>query len=91
MVIDDDEKVRIAKCVVKHCFLLIYKISNYTIFLNVFYRRNVGYASTSNSVGLPIGMFLGSVCFTLLVSEESGETYLGKKPGTGPIVTMKSM
>lgn len=54
------------------------------------YRKNVGYASTCNSVGVPFGMFIGSVCFTLLVSEQFNATYFRATPGTGGLITMKS-
>lgn len=53
-------------------------------------RKNVGYASTSNSAGLPIGMFIGSVCFTLLVSEQFGKKYFKIESDKGGLVTMKS-
>jgi len=53
-------------------------------------RKNVGYASTCNSVGVPFGMFIGSVCFTLLVSDQFNTTYFRATPGTGGLITMKS-
>lgn len=50
----------------------------------------MGYASTCNSVGVPVGMFIGSICFTLLVSKSFSDKYLWTRPGTGELVTMKS-
>lgn len=35
-------------------------------------------------------MFIGSVCFTLLVSEQFNITYFRAAPGTGGLITMKS-
>lgn len=49
----------------------------------------MGYASTCNSIGVPLGMFIGNVCPILLVSEKFNSTYLHATPGTGGIVTMK--
>jgi len=42
------------------------------------------------SIGVPIGMFIGSVCFTLLVSEHFSVKYLGAIIGAGGVITMKS-
>jgi len=42
------------------------------------------------SIGVPIGMFSGSVCFTLLVSEEFCVKHFGTTLGTGGVMTMKS-
>jgi len=42
------------------------------------------------SIGVPIGMFIGSVCFTLLVSEQFSVKYLGAITGAGGVITMKS-
>jgi len=50
----------------------------------------VSYASVCPSIGVPIGMFSGSVCFTLLVSEQFSVKHLGTIPGAGGIMTMKS-
>ncbi|CAI6347969.1 unnamed protein product [Macrosiphum euphorbiae] len=58
--------------------------------LTVLKKKNVGYASVCPSIGVPIGMFSGSVCFTLLVSEEFSVKHLGTIPGAGGIMTMKS-
>ncbi|XP_022174745.1 acetyl-coenzyme A transporter 1-like [Myzus persicae] len=58
--------------------------------LTMLKKKNVGYASTCNSVGVPFGMFIGSVCFTLLVSEQFNITYFRATPGTGGLITMKS-
>jgi len=54
------------------------------------YRNNLGYASTCNSTGLPIGMFIGSVCPILLVSEEFNNKYFRVIPTTGGLMTLKS-
>ncbi|XP_026808439.1 acetyl-coenzyme A transporter 1-like [Rhopalosiphum maidis] len=58
--------------------------------LTMLKKKNVGYASTCNSVGVPFGMFLGSVCFTLIVSEQFNVTYFRAVPGAGGLLTMKS-
>ncbi|XP_060851932.1 acetyl-coenzyme A transporter 1-like [Rhopalosiphum padi] len=58
--------------------------------LSVLKKKNVSYASLCPSIGVPIGMFLGSVCFTLLVSEQFNVKYLGTATGKGGIITMKS-
>ncbi|CAI6366795.1 unnamed protein product [Macrosiphum euphorbiae] len=58
--------------------------------LTMLNKKNVGYASTCNSVGVPFGMFIGSVCFTLLVSDQFNSTYFRSTPGTGGLVSMKS-
>ncbi|XP_060878936.1 acetyl-coenzyme A transporter 1-like [Metopolophium dirhodum] len=58
--------------------------------LTVLKKKNVSYASVCPSIGVPIGMFSGSVCFTLLVSEEFSVKHLGTIPGAGGIMTMKS-
>ncbi|XP_015365764.1 PREDICTED: acetyl-coenzyme A transporter 1-like [Diuraphis noxia] len=58
--------------------------------LTVLKKKNVSYASVCPSIGVPIGMFSGSVCFTLLVSEEFSVKYFGTNLGTGGIMTMKS-
>lgn len=54
------------------------------------YRKNVRYASTCNAVGVPIGMFIGSVCFTLLISEQFWNTHLRTVPSAEGLVTKKS-
>lgn len=58
--------------------------------LTVLKKKNVSYASVCPSVGVPIGMFSGSVCFTLLVSEDFCVKHFGTTPGAGGIMTMKS-
>lgn len=58
--------------------------------LTVLKKKNISYASVCPSVGVPIGMFTGSVCFTLLVSEQFSVNFLKTTPGTGGIMTMKS-
>ncbi|CAH1724862.1 acetyl-coenzyme A transporter 1-like isoform X2 [Aphis gossypii] len=58
--------------------------------LTMLKKKNVGYASTCNSVGVPFGMFLGSVCFTLLVSEQFNVTHFRAAPGAGGLISMKS-
>ncbi|KAL5239627.1 hypothetical protein ACI65C_007037 [Semiaphis heraclei] len=58
--------------------------------LTVLKKKNVSYASVCPSIGVPIGMFSGSVCFTLLVSEEFSVKHFGTTLGTGGIMTMKS-
>uniref|UniRef100_A0A2H8TZP9 Acetyl-coenzyme A transporter 1 n=2 Tax=Melanaphis sacchari TaxID=742174 RepID=A0A2H8TZP9_9HEMI len=58
--------------------------------LSVLKKKNISYASVCNSIGVPIGMCTGSVCFTLLISEQFSVKYLGTSIGTGGIITMKS-
>lgn len=41
-------------------------------------------------VGVIFGMYIGSVCFTLLVSEGFSNTYLRSTPGVGGLITIKS-
>lgn len=43
-----------------------------------------------NSIGVLFGIFLGEVCFTLLVSEEFNTKYFRSTPGTGGLISMKS-
>jgi len=55
-----------------------------------YFRRNVGYCSTCNSVGVSIGMFTSSVCFVMLVSEKFRDTYIRTTAGSGGLITMQS-
>jgi len=50
----------------------------------------MGYASTCNATGLPIGMFIGSVCPILLVSEDFSNKYFRVMPTTGGLMTLQS-
>lgn len=68
-------------------------ITTYVIGINFwfsFLRRNLNYAAAGNSIGFAAGMFIGSTCFTLLVSEQFSNLYLNTSPGTGGLITMKS-
>ncbi|XP_022174752.1 acetyl-coenzyme A transporter 1-like [Myzus persicae] len=58
--------------------------------LTMLKRNNVGHASTCNTSGLPIGMFIGSVCPILLVSEDFTNKYLRVMPTTGGLITLQS-
>lgn len=71
-------------------FLLLYYKNTFYGFILFFFRKNVSHASTCNSVGVPLGMFIGSVCFILLVSEQFSNKYLRTLPETGGLLTMKS-
>jgi hypothetical protein len=51
-------------------------------------RRNVGHASTCNSVGQTAGYFLGYVIFVGLESAEFCNTYLRRDPLPHGIVTL---
>lgn len=51
-------------------------------------RRNVGHASTCNSVGQTTGYFLGYVIFVGLESAEFCNTYLRRDPLPHGIVTL---
>ncbi|VVC28207.1 Major facilitator superfamily domain,Acetyl-coenzyme A transporter 1 [Cinara cedri] len=57
--------------------------------LTMMKKQNVGYASTCNSVGLPIGMFIGSVSFILLVSKEFNNKYLQTTVVAEGIISME--
>lgn len=59
-------------------------------FIYVFSRKNVTYASTCTTVGVIFGMFIGSVCFTLLVSEDFNNKYFRSTPGIGGLTTIQS-
>eukprot|EP00117_Sycon_ciliatum_P015805 scpid60772/ scgid15509/ Acetyl-coenzyme A transporter 1; Solute carrier family 33 member 1 len=53
-------------------------------------RRNVGYASTCNSVGQTAGYFLGNVVFLALESADFCNSYLRFEPSPTGIVTLDS-
>lgn len=82
--IDHDEKVSSANETRYYTFFFFFWR---WIFFN---RKNVSYASTCNSVGVPFGMFIGSVCFVLLMSEQFNINYFRAAPGSGGLITMKS-
>ena len=52
------------------------------------YRRNVGYASTCNSVGQTAGYFLGYVTFIALESASFCNTYFRSTPKPDGIITL---
>ena len=54
------------------------------------YRRNVGWASTSNTVGQTAGYFMGYVVFLALESPEFCNGYLRTEPQPQGIVTFSS-
>lgn len=56
-----------------------------------FYRQNVGYASTCNSVGQTAGYFLGYVVFVALESPDFCDKYLRTVPDTKGILTLSGM
>ncbi|XP_026823089.1 acetyl-coenzyme A transporter 1-like [Rhopalosiphum maidis] len=58
--------------------------------LTMLKKNNVSYTATCNSTGILFGIFLGEVCFTLLVSEEFNIKYFRAMPGAGGLVSMKS-
>jgi len=58
--------------------------------LTMLKKNNLGYASTCNSTGLPIGMFLGSVGPILLVSEDFNNKYFRATPTAGGLMTLQS-
>ncbi|KAE9541283.1 hypothetical protein AGLY_004528 [Aphis glycines] len=58
--------------------------------LTMLKKNNVSYTSMCNSIGVLFGIFLGEVCFTLLVSEEFNTKYFRSTPGTGGLISMKS-
>lgn len=59
--------------------------------LTMLKKNNVGYASTCNATGLPIGMFIGSVCPILLVSEDFNNKYFRVMPTTGGLMTLQTL
>ncbi|XP_067124109.1 acetyl-coenzyme A transporter 1 [Centruroides vittatus] len=56
--------------------------------LTMLSRRNVGYASTCNSVGQTAGYFLGNVVFLALESKDFCNTYLRMVPKEEGLVTL---
>ncbi|CAG0889954.1 unnamed protein product [Cyprideis torosa] len=56
--------------------------------LTMLKRRNVGYASTCNSVGQTTGYFLGYVLLMALESTEFCNTYLRSEPSSKGLVTL---
>ena len=56
-----------------------------------FYRKNVGWASTCNSVGQTTGYFLGNVVFLALESAEFCNKYLRFEPQPDGIVTLAGL
>lgn len=56
-----------------------------------FNRKNVSYSSTCNIVGVIFGIFVASVGFVLLVSEDFNNKYFRTTPGTGGLTTIKSI
>lgn len=48
------------------------------------------HSSTCNAVGVPVGIFIGATCFTLITSENFRNQLLSNSPGTGGLMTMKS-
>lgn len=64
------------------------------MFFNILYdfvnRRNVGYASTCNTVGQTAGYFLGNVVFLALESPDFCNAYLRSKPEPKGLVTLSS-
>ena len=55
-----------------------------------FFRRNVGWASTCNSVGQTAGYFLGNVLFLALESADFCNKYLRSEPKDTGLVTLAS-
>lgn len=58
--------------------------------LTMLSRKNVGLASTCNSVGQTAGFFLGNVIFLALESEDFCNNYIRFTPQEGGIVTLAS-
>ncbi|CAH1776144.1 unnamed protein product [Owenia fusiformis] len=58
--------------------------------LTMLERRNVGWASTCNSVGQTAGFFLGNVVFLALESADFCNTYLRSEPQPEGLVTLGS-
>jgi len=60
-------------------------------YLGFFLRRNVGYASTCNSVGQTAGYFLGYVVFVAFESADFCNKYLRSEPQTVGMVTLSGI
>ncbi|KAK3609668.1 hypothetical protein CHS0354_035954 [Potamilus streckersoni] len=58
--------------------------------LTILSRRNVGWASTCNSVGQTAGYFLGNVVFLALESADFCNKYLRSEPQSEGVVTLAS-
>ncbi|VVC28219.1 Major facilitator superfamily domain,Acetyl-coenzyme A transporter 1 [Cinara cedri] len=58
--------------------------------LTMLKSKNVNYSSTCNAVGVPIGMFIGSTCFTLATSEQFRNQLFPNSLDAGGLMTMKS-
>ncbi|KAK3705516.1 hypothetical protein RRG08_041390 [Elysia crispata] len=58
--------------------------------LTMLSRRNIGWASTCNSVGQTAGYFLGNVFFLALESADFCNTYLRSEPQPEGVVTLSS-
>ena len=54
------------------------------------FRRNVGWASTCNTVGQTAGYFLGNVLFMALESADFCNKYLRSEPQDEGMVTLAS-
>lgn len=59
--------------------------------LTMLSRKNVGYASTCNSVGQTAGYFMGNVLFLALESADFCNQYLRIEPKDTGIVTLSGM
>lgn len=59
--------------------------------LTMLSRKNVGYASTCNSVGQTAGYFMGNVLFLALESADFCNKYLRIEPKDTGIVTLSGM
>lgn len=57
--------------------------------LVLYYRVNVGWASTCNAVGQTAGYFLGNVVFLMLQSESFCNSYIRSEPSSGGLVTFQ--
>ena len=64
--------------------------ANYLTDFDFHFRRNVGWASTCNSVGQTAGYFLGNVLFLALESANFCNKYLRSEPQDVGIVTLSS-
>lgn len=59
-----------------------------TLKICCYFRRNVGWASTCNSVGQTAGYFLGNILFLALESADFCNKYLRSEPQETGLITL---
>ena len=66
-------------------------LNSYIYLLLFVYRKNVGYASTCNSVGQTAGYFLGYVVFVAFESADFCNKYLRSQPEPYGLLTLSGI